>query len=610
MEKEKPGVITIDKFTGGRTNFMDQLEIDPSMCASASQNVWCPNNVLTKAPGMTLQASFTASGSSSISGFWYEDNVSTAQKIFYGIEVSATGQTSQLSFPFASSQTFTDSVTPLGYTVGTVAVGGVSATGSGTLWLANVITGDRFQSSQNTNGWYSVLSVQDDTHLTLAASVPTAVGAGTSYILQPGYDSNSPAEAVLNGKLVISTTGDYQKYYDGSNFFRLSVSSTASTVPPKASFLAVFQNYIFAGYTAAFPSRILWSNLGDPLTWYSNNFIDIDLTVGQITGLQAFGQELIVFKNRGMYKVVGNTFDPTNPTYYVQKITTPPDFIFNSNSSCAIHTTVSPNISYGAVVGYTNSILVFYGGGRIYVYQPGTTFVTRIGDSIINDLPNLSNYFTYNTDQFIRGFSYNGYYILKGLYNTNQVGTLTYLQLIWDRNKSWWNQQAASSGYTDPFGVGHMAVIPSSTNKPQLATSGTGAGSGNGRIYTVNMIGPTYTTSYPGDTNPGFSLEPINGVWTSKEFNIEYGTFNKIIVYLQKQAAGNLTVQWSIDQGTPVSYTVDMTMGRGNVIRAVIDIRQKGSTIQLTLSNNVVSQTFAIYGAKIYYTPSEGERLL
>lgn len=643
-------VITVDKLDGGRVNFPDQTMIEPNVCASGSMNVWCPNKVLTKTPGLNLVASITASGATTTVEWIGTDDTTTAENIYYIVNAATTGFPNGNTYLFGSSYTITDSLTPLGYTAGTIAINGVSATGSGTLWgtasgSAGVRIFDRLQTNQNTNSWIQVLSVEDDTHLTLASAIPTSVGAGTSYMIQHSIamSRSNFATGSLNSNLVFGSGAQYMVRYDQTNTYRMIASSTASTTPPGCQFMAAFQGYLFgasiqaSGSNTAFPSRVVWSNLGDPTQWYVNNFIDIDISNnGFIAGLVAFGQELIVFKKRGMYKILGTTFDPTNPTYTVQRINTPSDFIFNSAGSCAIHTTVSPSITYGySGVNYSNSILIFYAGNYIYAYQQGTSFITRLSDSILLDMPAAGSD---NQNLQTAAISFNGYYILLGLVNPNLSDPSNAMGILMDRqNKFWMLHNTNGTGLGTPgtwpgdvFGGGGssatasgnvwgayasptFAIAPSKTSRTQLLVSNTNVDLFTGRIYSWPIYGPTYTTSYPvadAVNTSSYTTGPINGVWQSKEFNINYGTFWKVVVYMKKQPAGSLNLSWTIDQGNvTASASLDMTTGRGTVIRSVTPINQKGSTIQLTLSNNVASQTFGIYALKIYYTQSDEERI-
>lgn len=577
--------------------------IQNNQCASGSRNVWAPEGGLTKAPGYSIGASFTATAAfGSLFGFVADDAVSTANKLFYRLNTTATGGGSGF-YPWGSSNVLTDSLTPLGYVTGTISISGanlISATGSGTAWASNLAANDRIQVPASGSGWYTVSSVEDDTHLTLAAAVPAFVATGTTYVAQTGMTFKEFAQGSLNGNFCTTTTGDTFQYYDGTGMHRLSSG-------PSCAYLQVHKNYMFGlRVSTAFQSRLIWSAIKDPLTWPANNFIDIDVLNGKGSGLYSYGSELLVFKTRGIYKVIGDVFDPSNPQYYVIKINTPPDFMFNSAQSIGLHTGPVTYASYTA----NGQAVVFYAMGRIYKYITGTSYIVDISPSILRDLPVAFGTLTdsmANVDQNIRAVSYNGNYIISGLQDPNNAGK--FMSLMLDQKGSWWymsNRNATTN--TGVFADGPWAVVPGTSTRPTLAV----AGSTYPKIFTVDLIGPSFGTNYIDNaSNPigqGSSIA-IDAKWVSKEFNIEYGTFKWIVVYLKKQAAGSLTVSWSIDQAANVSQAVDMTTGRGQVIRSVIPINQKGSTIQITLADNTVSQTFKVYAVKIYYEESPMERI-
>lgn len=584
--------IAIDDFTGGRENFDDQVLLKPNVCSSGSANVWAPNKALIPAPGISLVASFTGSATATamvMPWFGTDDAVSTANKIFYRIQLPTTTAARVL---FGSSTTFTDSLTALGYTTGSISVSGasrVSATGSGTAWSTHASAGDIFIVNATSSAKYEIKSVEDDTHLTLVTQTSAVVATGSSYIIQPGIDFDEIAVASLNGYLCFCTTGNIMQQYDGTQVKRLAAA-------PKAAFLTVFKNYMFAARSSTATSRLYWSAIKDPTSWPATNFQDLDVLNGQIQGLFAFGSELLVFKNRGLYKVLGDTFDPSNPSYFTFKIATPPDFIFASNSSVAVHQ------------GY----IVFYAGGKFYRYKPGRPMIENISKHILRDLPTSFGTYTDcapNADQRIRAISYNDFYLVKGLVDTNNSSR--YMMLILDQNWSWWYMpQAGTANTTVAFDDAPFAVVPSTTARPRLSLGMKGMS----KVFTMDLNGPTYGTNYDSNSSSTFATTnaSINCTWISKEFNIEFGTFKWLIVYLQKQSAGTntLSVDWSIDQGSYVTNAVDMTIGRGQVIRAVLPIQQKGTTIQIRITHNTVSEVFKIYAVQIFYELDQTTRLL
>lgn len=566
---------------------MDQTMIQPNTMASASFNVWAPNGALTKAPGVSMLAAVTASGTGvagAIPVIYADDTVTSTYSLYAYITYGTTP-----ALLYGMSSISDDAFTPLGYKTGTISVSGaslISATGSGTTWAANVSAGDFLIVNSTSSAKHTVLSVEDNTHLTLSTALGVAVATGAAYVVQQGLDFIEIPVASLNGLLCMSTTGNIMQQYDGSNILRVSSA-------PKAAYLTVFKNYMFAFRTSTAASRLYWSAFKDPTSWPTNNNQDIEVKNGVGTGMFAYGNELILFKNRGMHKVLGDTFDPSNPQYFIYKISTPNDFVFSSNYSCAIH----------------NGYLVFYGGGRFYRYMQGTMFIEDISSQIIRDLPTISTSNIVdsmgNLDQRIPAIQYNNYYVVTNLIDPNNA--LVQMGLILDKNWKWWYfRPPAASSSGSWLNSYRMAVVATTSNKPQLIIPN----DQNPHLYLQNLIGPTYNTNdFYNGSPPQVTANAISSQWTSKEFNIEYGTFKSVVVYLQKQSTGTLTVAWSIDQGSFTSESVDMTSGRGNVIRAVLKVNQKGSTIQLKITHNTISETFKVYALKIYYESSPWEQL-
>jgi len=600
--------IVVEDFSGGRTNFLDQSIIPNNMCTSASMNVWNPERGLTKAPGFSTVNSVTASGSASVNMLWQDDGVTPTYNIFYRGSLSATGGIPGYEYLYASNG-LTDSLTPIGYSAGTMSMSGsklISATGNGTSWLTNVTANDMVFINSLTGGRYLVSSVEDNTHLTLISSAGSAVPTGTAYTITPGILFQEIAQASLNGNFCNVATGHLLQSYSSTGFNRISSA-------PSSAYLASFKNYMFAARTNTAESRLYWSAVKNPTSWPANNFSDVfPQSNGKITGMVAFGNELIIFKSRGMYKVLGDVFDPANPTYQIVQIMTPSDFIFNSNYSSAIYGDYT--YSTNALGSIQKGALVFYANGRVYRYLQGTSYISDISPNILRDLPPVGGSGSdsmASVAQRIFGIVNNGYYILYGFpSDPNNASTGdTYQALLLDRQGAWWylsNRNALTSN--NGFGTTRGAVISTDTTKrPQLIILSTPFT----RFYTCDFIGPSFGTNYQTDDGSGNgSSVAINAQWVSKEFNIDFGTFKWVVVYLKKQSAGNLTVQWSIDQGSQVTNNVDMTTGRGQIIRAVLPVNQTGSTIQITLSNNTFNQTFKVYAVKIYYEESLEKRLL
>lgn len=74
---------------------------------------------------------------------------------------------------------------PAGYTTGTIAVtnGSPTVTGTGTAWEDKLAAGDKIRLASS-RVWYTVLSVDSDTQITLSANFAEATASGESYVFR------------------------------------------------------------------------------------------------------------------------------------------------------------------------------------------------------------------------------------------------------------------------------------------------------------------------------------------------------------------------------------------------------------------------------------------
>lgn len=84
---------------------------------------------------------------------------------------------------------------------------------------------------------------------------------------------------------------------------------------PKGKFGLLFHNYFFVGGVTGFPNRLYWSDLGDPTTFDSANFVDVNANDGDmLTGLSILNDQLVVFKHYSTWAISGfdgSTFSVT-----------------------------------------------------------------------------------------------------------------------------------------------------------------------------------------------------------------------------------------------------------------------------------------------------------
>lgn len=584
--------LSIDDFTPGRNTLDSQLLLGNGECVATSQNVWAPTRSLTKMPGTTLLYSFTSTAAvNNVVSIYQDDTVTTASQLYYGISVS--GAASNVGF-FHTGES--SALSALGYTTGTVAVANssISATGIGTTWLTHVASGSagalgssyRFTRDSGTT-WYPISSVEDDTHLTLSVAFAGSASTGT-YLINPSLTETNPTWASLRGSWWACTTGDVLHRYDG-------VGMTQVNSAQKSAYLASFKNYLFGYRTPSFPSRLVWSAITDPTSWPVNNFIDIDKDHGFGAGMIAFGNELILFKTRSMHKLVGEIFDPANPTYAIYPIAVPASFRFGSGFSPTIH----------------NGRLYFFCNNGIYEYRQGMGNITEVSQKWTKDLPDAFSVTTTGGSsspiaESIYGISTNGCLLYRNLqYLTTGTDTQPPKMGLIDQHGAWWTAGDVTGGANLTQGTLPWAILTSASwNKPKVVYPD------SKHLYSYE-INPYFTAAVPVTNyhSTAAASLPIPAEWRSREFNIELGVFKKLVIYLKKQTAGSISLDWSIDQGSFVTNTVDMTVGRGNMIRRVLDINTKGSTIQLRITNSTASQNFEIYAIKIFYEPTEDERL-
>lgn len=565
--------ILIDDFSGGKNTLDHQLLILNNQCASATKNVWAPDGALQKTPGFVEYKNSTATGTT-IHALKFD--ILSNTRYLFGIIGSGSG----VQF-WNIGPGDTDAPSPLGYVTGTVSISGaslISATGSGTSWNTQVTAGDYFRINATADKWIGVESVEDATHLTLTAALSTAIATGSSYtILKKLTPQDSWGMASLNGSFYVSNGTELVLRYD-------TTGTTSIAAFPKAFFLATHRNYMFAARTPTAESRLYWSAIKDPTSWPSNNFIDVDKDRGKITGIISYGNELVILKTYGVYKLIGETFDPSNPVYSVNTLVVPNEFLCNSGFFPIVH----------------KNMLYLFALDGLYIYLHGTDTIQKYPYHFSNELVSGTDFGDPTSAtakaQFIKSASIQDFL----MFGWERGGTEKSVGIL-DKNGSYWlitSTDAAGGTFLNNFtiartNVGVLKFLASSDDS-------------QARIFEIDVLPPTYSKSAV-NTDTGATIG-IDSNWTSKEFTIGYGTFKELVIYLEKQSAGNLSVDWSIDQASFVTNSVDMTTGRGNTIRKVLNINQTGSTIQLRLTNSVAAQTFKVFGIEIMYDSSETNR--
>lgn len=162
----------------------------------------------------------------------------------------------------------------------------------------------------------TILSVQSDTSLTLAANYPTTNSGGVSYTLP--------------------------------NF-------------PQMAYSLPFSNYIFAANSIAAPSLVQWSNLFQPQIWPPSNNQPVNPNDGfPIVGLFYDGQSNCILKNNSMWKLNGTAFNPASPTYTLTQVYVPSDFFINSPKSVQLF-----ELAQGFLMLGKNGFYSYNGAGAV-----------------------------------------------------------------------------------------------------------------------------------------------------------------------------------------------------------------------------------------------------
>jgi hypothetical protein len=99
--------------------------------------------------------------------------------------------------------------------------------------------------------------------------------------------------------------GTDKQQWDGVAATTSAWTATSGAVPA-GTFLKSLGNRVWVAGDPANPSRLYWSDIGNPRGWTAANVLDLDPQDGdQITGLGTAGNVLLVFKRRKVFEVYG-----------------------------------------------------------------------------------------------------------------------------------------------------------------------------------------------------------------------------------------------------------------------------------------------------------------
>lgn len=549
---EAPNVL--QDFSGGLNTLTAPNRLPPQFTPSGT-NCWYDDGAVQKRPGQSRTASGTIF-SRNFSGFSVHDSIfsGSEQLLMYGsIGVSRN------IMAYSSLGTDINTINTGGTGTASTAVASPTVTGSGTNWLTTAAAGAMFAIGSTIK---QIQSVDSDTQLTLTGNFGVLNTTAAYIITNSWAPTNRVSFADMNAKCWVTGWGSTPVSWEGT-------TQTFVTAFPQCAYSLAFSNYMFAANTTANPSRVYWSALTDPTTWPASNFVDVNPNDGfPIVGLFYDGQSLCILKSNSMWKLSGQTFDPTNPTYTLTQVYTPSDFFINSPKSVQL---------FDQAQGF-----IMLGKKGFYSYN-GAGAVTKLlaYDRIRSEFANIAAFNWGNVPAVTAepaSLVIDGSYWLQVPYSLSTISAadkeLTY---VIDKTGAIWRWQATANGIISDFCyfLGNVYGVNSwsggTTGIIQLDTGSSDAQS--------TAISATFTTKVVEFKN-------------SQRFGLAY-------VYFKKQSAGNLTFSYSVDEGSYTDVTIDMTSGTGTRVQSQpILIGQVGRSVQFKWANNTAAQTFEVYSVE------------
>lgn len=206
---------------------------------------------------------------------------------------------------------------------------------------------------------------------------------------------------------------------NGTDVVQISSNLTYTHNPsgvPAGTVLCWFHNYLFIANTTTNPSRIYWSNLGDPTSGYASasQYVDINPNDGdEITALAVFNDDLYVFKNNTIWSLSGF-----------------------SGTSFTVTTTLSQN---------TNNLIYGYG-------TPAAKSIVNIGTdlyylSFAGGIPHIRSFhetiYSTTLEQGVASFDIQN--TMKGL----QLSQLALAAGVYDGKYCYWSLPNGGSSYNN-----------------------------------------------------------------------------------------------------------------------------------------------------------------
>lgn len=339
---------------------------------------------------------------------------------------------------------------------------------------------------------------------------------------------------------------------------------------PRASFLVNKHERMFAANInnngTQERSRIRWSNLGDPTTWNSIDWIDVDPDDGsEITGMVAFADGIVIFKEKSMFFLSGVDA--------------------NSFTLFPIDSTVGTK-SPGTIAVTENAIFFFDNNKGIYQFDGAEA--KRVSDKINTDiLTTASN----SNQKYNKGFFYR-----DKLYICLHDGTALNYTWVYDtRTKAWVRFNNGFHAATTKDGAMYVAGAIDSGDAEDIG------------IYTWLSGETDAGTSYTATFRTGW-IAPEDSKFSGRRFRMRY------VDVVAEEGSGTLEVDLYEDfkTSTKVDGTASLDNNNYDHVHRRVSFApalQSGrTTFQLELQMTSSTDTFKVSGIDVLISPRMRER--
>lgn len=564
--------LKLEDFMGGRNTLESVNQLRNNQSAD-TENFWAEKRALVKRSGFTT-AAISINSLSPIP----EQIKATMMASSSTLRLAIIGRVAAHSQRYLVTTDDGAAFAWAGYAVGTVETVGsnIVILGTGTAWLQNVAVGDYFIPSGGSPN--RITTVTNDGNITVTSAVNLT--AGTAYKIIQAVAQGSPAGLALfdvSGAQNLFVVDGARAYrYNANDVYRVDGAGGYSM--PTGKILLAHKNYLFV--LRHNNTDIRWCAIKDATSWPSNNFHTVTREDDPVRGAVVYNDTIVIFTRSRMFRLIGDVFDPSNPTYRLEQISTPPEFNFYFSRTAVVH----------------EGLLKFLAADGWYAYAGGT------------EIEKISQVIQPDVDGFRRlAFSAEAMqdsavaYVHKGRMwcsvpdDTETPAQTVNTIYVLDERGAWWKWPMAANSAAGE--ISDFAYARFGTNGSYQLIGGN---VGTNKLATL-------------DSGAADDSAAIPGVQRSKEFvfpdDVE---LVDMVVDIKKQSSGSVTLGFSIDRNTEVTQSVAMTGGSaaaGGVIRRRIPIARVGKSIRVSVADNTATNSVEVYKIEVNFERSEAMRV-